>query len=163
MNIVEKAAYLKGLCDGLGIASDSVEGKLWSALNDLLADMAHEIEELRINAEDYSDALDEICEELAYLEEITCDLDEPFECPPGFEDSCEGCPAEGDCFLLGDLDEDDDDDEELEYDGLIYDVKCPKCGEELSFDEDTIELGFTECPCCGERLEFDFETEEEDD
>ena len=47
MTIVEKAAYLKGLTDGLGLEPDSRDGKLWNALNDLLSDMAHEIEDLQ--------------------------------------------------------------------------------------------------------------------
>ena len=36
MTIVEKAAYLKGLTEGLGVEPESRDGKLWSALNDLL-------------------------------------------------------------------------------------------------------------------------------
>ena len=36
MTVVEKAAYLKGLTEGLGIDPESKEGKLWGALNDLL-------------------------------------------------------------------------------------------------------------------------------
>ncbi|MEI3061783.1 MAG: CD1247 N-terminal domain-containing protein [Oscillospiraceae bacterium] len=47
MTVVEKAAYLKGLAEGLGVTPDSKEGKLWAALNDLLSDMAHEIEDFR--------------------------------------------------------------------------------------------------------------------
>ena len=47
MTIIEKAAYLKGMVDGLGMSADSREGKLWSALNELLSSMAHEIEDLR--------------------------------------------------------------------------------------------------------------------
>ena len=47
MTVVEKAAYLKGLAEGLGVTPDSKEGKLWAALNDLLSDMAHEIEDLQ--------------------------------------------------------------------------------------------------------------------
>ena len=48
MTVVEKAAYLKGLAEGLGVTPDSKEGKLWAALNDLLSDMAHEIEDLSL-------------------------------------------------------------------------------------------------------------------
>ena len=47
MTIVEKAAYLKGLTEGLGVDPQSKEGKLWAALNELLAD---------INKRDYNDS-----------------------------------------------------------------------------------------------------------
>ena len=77
MTIVEKAAYLKGLTEGLGITPESKEGKLWGALNELLSDMAHEIEDLQASNLDFAEALDDISEDLTYLEELTCDLDMP--------------------------------------------------------------------------------------
>ena len=132
MNLVEKAAYLKGLAEGLGMDAQSKEGRLWAALNDLLADMAHEIEDLREADDRLDDALDELAGELSYLEELSCDLEK--------------------------LDDDDDgaaDDDDAEYDGVVYDATCPVCGEEISFDEETLESGSIRCPRCGELLEFD--------
>lgn len=159
MTVVEKAAYLKGLVEGLGVEPESKEGKLWAALNDLLSDVAHELEDLQANAMDHAQALDDVCEELSYLEELTCDLD----CPEDFDEAgcgrCRGC-MEQDDEDDDDEDEDDDDDEELEYDGVIYDVTCPVCGNEMSLDEETLEKGFIECPGCGEKLEFDLSEEE---
>lgn len=166
MTIVEKAAYLKGLTDGLGLGSETKEGKLWTALNDLLSDMAHEIEDLQSTALDYADALDEISEDLTYLEELTCDLDKPEDLFDGDEDyDDEASPCSGDCSACSGcagMDDDDEDelhegDEELEYDGILYDVTCPSCGEEISFDAETLERGSIECPACGEILEFDSE------
>ena len=160
MTVVEKAAYLKGLVEGLGIEAESKEGKLWGALNDLLHDMAHEIEDLHACNMDYAEALDEMAEELSYLEELTCDLD----MPEDFEDECDGdCGSCGcDCGDYDDYD-DDEDDEEIEYDGIIYDAVCPVCGEEISFGQETLEEGSVNCPGCGELLEFDLSEEEEDD
>ena len=160
MTVVEKAAYLKGLAEGLGVEPSSKEGKLWSALTDLLSDMAHEIEDLQAADLDFADALDEMAEDLSYLEELTCDLDVPedmddLSCPS----CCGGCYAEEDDS--GAYDALEDGDELLEYDGVIYDVTCPKCGQELSFDEDTLNEGSITCPGCGERLEFDLDGEEE--
>lgn len=159
MTVVEKAAYLKGLVEGLGIEPDSREGKLWGALGELLSDMAHEIEDLQATDMDHAEALDEMAEELSYLEDLVCDLDEPED----FDD--EDC--DGDCDSCGFCDEDDEDDEdeddeEPEYDGVIYDVTCPVCGEEISFDEETLDKGSIECPSCGETLEFDLEDEKKD-
>ena len=156
MTVVEKAAYLKGLVEGLGIEPDSREGKLWGALGELLSDMAHEIEDLQATDMDHAEALDEMAEELSYLEDLVCDLDEPED----FDD--EDC--DGDCDSCGLCDEDDEDeeDDEPEYDGVIYDVTCPVCGEEISFDEETLDKGSIECPSCGETLEFDLSEEDED-
>ena len=180
MTISEKAAYLKGLIDGLGADKDSRDGKLWTCVSDLMADIASEIEDLKDTNEDFADTLDEFGDELSYLEEITCDLDSP----EMFDDDCDGNCEE--CGLC-DYDEDDDvgdvvafsdyaepeededdadrdeeeedasDDDELEYDGVVYDVTCPSCGEEISFDEDTLEKGSITCPKCGEILEFDLD------
>lgn len=162
MTVVEKAAYLKGLVEGLGIEPDSRDGKLWGALGELLTDMAHEIEDLQATDMDHAEALDEMAEELSYLEDLVCDLDEPED----FED--EDC--DGDCDSCGLCDEDlddeedvEDDEDEPEYDGVIYDVTCPVCGEEISFDEETLDKGSIECPSCGETLEFDLSDEEDQD
>ena len=132
MNLVEKAAYLKGLAEGLGMDAQSKEGRLWAALNDLLADMAHEIEDLREADDRLDDALDELAGELSYLEELSCDLEK-----------------------LDDEDNGDNEEDDAEYDGVVYDATCPVCGKEISFDEETLESGSIRCPKCGELLEFD--------
>ena len=145
MTVVEKAAYLKGLVEGLGIAPDSKEGKLWAALNDLLSDMAHEIEDLQESNLDLADIIDDMGEDLSYLEELTCDLDTP-------DDMCD---ADYDEDYDEDADEDPDEDEELEYDGVIYDVTCPACGQTSVFEEDALLDGAPVCPNCGKPLDFE--------
>lgn len=170
MTIVEKAAYLKGLTEGLGVEPESRDGKLWSALNDLLSDMAHEIEDLQASSMDYADVIDDICEDLAYLEEVTGDLDLPSDYDE-LEDEDEGEDEDDNVYDLADygirdFDEDaeggeDGEDEDVEYDGVMYDVTCPSCGEEISFDEETLEKGSITCPNCGEVLEFDLGEDKE--
>ncbi len=161
MTIVEKVAYLKGLTEGLGVTPDSKEGKLWGALNELLSDMAHEIEDLQASNLDFAEALDDISEDLTYLEELTCDLDMPEDMPD--EDDCDGdCSScQFDCGAFDEDDEDDENEEELSYDGVVYEVTCPVCNEDISFDEDTLSGGSITCPGCGETLEFDLGDEEE--
>ena len=162
MTIVEKAAYLKGLVEGLGVDGESKDGKLWGALTELLSDMAHEIEDLQSTTMDFADALDEIGEELSYLEELTCDLD----VPEDYEDcdgDCAGCSGCDD-FDFDEDEEDEDDDEEFE--GLVYEVVCPVCGDEIVFDEAVLDMGSINCPSCNELLEFDgveYDEEEEDE
>ena len=136
MTIVERAAYLKGLTEGLGIDPASGEGKLWSTLTDLLGDMARQVEELREKFEDQDEVLDDVYEQLIYLQEITLPTEEL-------------------------TDYDDEAEEELEYDGVLYDVTCPGCGETITFDEDTLDQGSIRCPNCGETLEFDLGGDEE--
>ena len=139
MTITEKTAYLKGLADGLGVDPQSKEGKLWSALNDLLCDIAHELENLHETDRGQAQALDGLADEVSLLEDI-----------------CDGMD-ERDYEKI-----DDDDDEDLSYDGVVYDATCPVCGEEISFDEETLETGSIQCPKCGETLEFDLGAGEEE-
>ncbi len=153
MTVVEKAAYLKGLTEGLGVDPDTKEGKLWGALCDLVSDMAHELEDLQDANMDFADAIDEIGDELSYLEELTCDLDMPKDECDGNCDFCSGCDDITDDYY--------DEDEDMDYDGVIYDVVCPKCGEEITFDEETLDAGSIECPKCGENLEFDLDSLED--
>ena len=146
MTITEKTAYLKGLADGLGVDPESKEGKLWAALNDLLCDIAHELENLHETDRGQAEALDGVADELSYLEDL-CSVFEDDDEPEDDGDDYDGL---------------EDGDEELEYDGLIYDATCPVCGEEISFDEETLEKGSIQCPKCGETLEFDLGGEAEE-
>lgn len=160
MTIVERAAYLKGLTEGLGVDPDSRDGKLWGALTDLLSDMAHEIEDLQSGALDFADALDEIGDELGYLEELTGEFELPEEDDEDEDDEND----EDNIVPFSDADgedpDDEEEDEEIPFDGVLYDVKCPVCGEEITFGEDTLEEGSIECPKCGEVLEFDLSGED---
>ena len=169
MTIVEKAAYLKGLTAGLGVEPDSREGKLWGALTDLLSDMAHEIEDLQSGSLDFADTLDEMCEDLSYLEEMVDAYNVP---DHSWEDEDEFFDDEEDPDKVYDLNladrgaeeepEENDEDEELEIDGILYDATCPSCGEVITFDEETLAEGSIRCPNCGEELEFDLGDENED-
>ena len=169
MTIVEKAAYLKGLTAGLGIEPDSRDGKLWGALTDLLSDMAHEIEDLQSSQLDFADTLDEVCDDLAYLEEVADAFDVP---DRSWDDEDEDLFDEDeepdniyDLDFSDDEEEEEEDeepeeDEEAEIDGVLYDATCPSCGEEITFDEETLEKGSIRCPNCGEELEFDLGEDE---
>ena len=177
MTIVEKAAYLKGLTDGLGIEADSREGKLWGVLNDLLSDMAHEIEDLQSDSLDMADTIDGISEDLTYLEELTCDLDLPedFMYPDDYDedpddiydDDSDEADVEVEIFEESPVDEAaaDDvpeaDDDGIVYDGTVYDVVCPACGEEITIDDEILASGSIVCPVCGEELEFELDEEDE--
>ena len=171
MTIMEKAAYLRGLCEGIGFQEDSREAKLWGVLTELLSDVVHEIEDLKAASVDMSETLDDVCQDVALLEEMADDLDmAPFDDSWGDEDD----ELDDDKLLrfprtpiedeedeepeAGDSEEEDED-----YDGIVYDVTCPSCGEKISFDEETLETGSIQCPNCGELLQFDLGDEDEPD
>ena len=98
-------------------------------------------------------------DELNYLEELTCDLDMPEDEDDNDDEYYRpsGC---GRCCCVSGSEDGEDEDEELSYDGVMYDVTCPVCGEEITFDEDTLTEGSIICPQCGEELEFDLDGED---
>ena len=143
MTISEKAAYLKGLMDGLELDTEKAEGKMIAAMVDLFGDMAKRMKDIEETTIAISDELDEIEEDLDAIEDFIMDEEDEEE----WED-----------------DEDwEDEDEDFDFgdeDSTIYEVECPVCGEVINFDEDTLDEGAIPCPNCGENLEFDLEDEE---
>ena len=126
MGMTEKAAYLKGLMDGLNLDSEKKETKLFQAIIDTIGDMAGSVEELEDTASSMEDELDEIAEELLGIEHA----------------------LDGDCC-------DDEDCDCCDEDEYFYQVECPTCGEKITVDETLLEQGSIQCPNCGEDLEFE--------
>lgn len=158
MTISEKAAYLKGLMDGLQLDTEKAEGKMISAIVELLGDVSKKITDIEDTTIAISDELDEIEEDLDAIEDyILEDEDEDYE--DDFDDYDE------DDFE----DYNDDEDEEYDEEGFdfgdeettIYEVKCV-CGNVINFDEETLEKGSIVCDECGETLEFTFDDEDEE-
>ena len=133
MNLTEKAAYLKGLAEGLSLEPDAKETKLFNAMLDMLDDLALTVSDLDDEVSLIGEQLDAVDEDLDELEEFV------------YEDLDCGC----DCF-------DDDDDE-------IFEIECPACHETISFDESIFDDDEDICcPACGAVLEdviFDEEDE----
>ena len=71
MSINEKAAYLKGLADGLEIDNTTKEGKLIAALIDLTQELCAAVEMLDTDMDEVACELEELRE---YIEEIDEDL-----------------------------------------------------------------------------------------
>ncbi len=136
MTTSEKVAYLKGLAEGFGTDPATKEGKLLTTILDILEDLALDQEDLAADLAELGDGLDAVSDDLEDVEDV----------------------------LFGDPDEDDLDDEDLEiedWDGktVFYDIKCPACGETVTFDENDLAKGSIPCPACGETLEFELETD----
>ena len=151
MTISEKAAYLKGLMDGLNLDTEKAEGKMISAIVELLGDVTKKLSDVEDTTIAISDELDEIEEDLDAIEDYILDEedeDEDFDLEDeddyGFDDD-EDFDEEG--FDFGD------------EDSIIYEVKCA-CGNIIDFDEETLESGSIVCDKCGELLEFSLEDDE---
>ena len=146
MNTSEKVAYVKGLAEGLGYDNTSKEGKILAAILDILEDVAHDIEDLEENAWDLGEAIDQVSDDLAEIEDVV--YDEDYDEDEDF-DECDGC-----CGCDGDAG--------AEEEPTFYEVTCPACSNTITIDEDVLDLGSIECPNCGETLEFDGIEEDED-
>ncbi len=131
----ERAAYIRGLMEGLDLDPNAKETKLFNAVVDLLDDLCLSVEEMEDAYDELSGQVDEIDEDLGELEEAYYELDDE-----DFEDE----------------DWDDEDDDEC-----YFEVTCPSCGDTIQLNGEMLEEGSMECPNCGENLEFDFDDEEE--
>ena len=134
MTLNERAAYLKGLADGLELDAGTKEGKILSALLELVGEMATEITDMGEDIEYLNDYVEELDEDLGEVEELLMD-----------EDDCDECDGDCDCCDL------DCDCEELD-DSEYFEVECPSCGRTVCFDE-SIDPEELICPACGEKFE----------
>ena len=131
MELTEKAAYIKGLIEGMGIDDSTNEGKVLRVMSELLSDMAATVAELD---EDMSTAYDEIDVVEQELEDLEADLYD---------------------------DEDGEEDEEDEDHGEQYELTCPKCGTRNLVDEDTLMSEEVYCAHCGTPFNIEFEDSED--
>ena len=141
MAITEKAAYLKGLYDGLGLSEESTkEAKMLGAIVDVLQELALRVDE---NEESISTLDDEVYDLFEALDNQEDDEDE--DDGEGFHDLYE-----------------DEDDEELELE-LPAEIPCPACGEDVLITPDDLAEGVKECPHCGKELQIELEAEDDEE
>ena len=150
MTISEKAAYLKGLMDGLDLDKEKAEGKMIAAIVELLGDVTKRVTDIEETTIAISDELDEIEEDLDAIEDFILDEEDEFDDEDWDDDNWDDEEEFEEGFDFGD--------EET----TIYEVKCI-CGEIIDFDEETLEEGSMKCPNCGELLEFSLEDDEEEE
>ena len=125
MGISEKVAYLKGLMEGLNIDEQTNEGKLFTAIVDVLDEIALEIEDLTDEVMELGDGLDVVSDDLSDVEDIVYDDDddddEEEEC---YATTCPEC------------------EEEIYFDDTVLEdgaLLCPNCGAKLEFDLSDLE------------------------
>ena len=119
MEITEKVAYLKGLMEGMKIDTETNEGKILSAMVDILEDIGLELEDLWNAQGELEDGLDVVSDDLEDIEDIVYDEDE--DC---YATTCPTC--EETIYF----------DESVLEDGEVI---CPNCGEKLEFDMSSLE------------------------
>lgn len=139
MTLTEKAAYIKGMMEGMNFEPTTSEGKLLLKVIELLDEMALTVEDL----ESQVDAIDDFTDELAeYAEQIDDDLTDLEDLVLDDEYEDEDWDEEYD---------DEDWDEDYDEDEEDYETECPVCGNTVTFsDEDDPED--LVCPACGEHF-----------
>ena len=140
----EKAAYLKGLIEGLGIDETTKEGKVIKVMSKLLGELAEAVDGID---EDVTRAYDQINDISEELEDLEADLYEDDD-----EDDEDDEPEEDDA------DEDDNADVAGEP---YYEVACPACGKTVYVSEDDLDAGEAICPSC--KVAFEVALADEDD
>ena len=128
MGISEKVAYLKGLMEGLNIDEQTNEGKLFTAIVDVLDEIALEIEDLTDEVMELGDGLDVVSDDLSDVEDIVYDDDDDDD-DDDEEEECYAttCPE---C------------EEEIYFDDTVLEdgaLLCPNCGAKLEFDLSDLE------------------------
>ena len=89
MTVTEKAAYLKGLAEGLSLDPDKNETKLINAMIDVIDEMALSIADLEDSLDMVVEQLDAVDEDLSEVEDYLFEED---------DDECAGCCGSGDYF-----------------------------------------------------------------
>ncbi len=140
----EKAAYLKGLIEGLGIDETTKEGKVIKVMSELLGELAEAVDGIDEDVTRAYDQINDISEELEDLEADLYEDDDEDEEPEEPEED--------------DADEDDNADVAGEP---YYEVACPACGKTVYVSEDDLDVGEAICPSC--KVAFEVALADEDD
>ncbi len=158
MILTEKLAYIRGLCDGLGIEADTNENKVLLALVDLLDDLTQEVSQHESDIEQLFEEIDAIDEDLSDVEDALLYDDEDFD----DEDFTEEDFFNADCDCDGDCDCGDDcscggHHHGYDEENPIYEIECPGCGEVVCMDEEMLFSENCACPNCKVKFEIDYE------
>ncbi len=129
MTVTEKAAYLKGLAEGLKLDAEKPETKLFNAIIDLLDDLSLTVADLDDEVAVLNEQIDAVDEDLEDLEEFVYDEYDDCDCDCCDDDYFEvKCPSCGEEICI---------DDDILEEGSI---NCPNCNELLEFD-------FDDCDC----------------
>lgn len=131
--LTNRAAYLKGLADGMKLDTEKNEDKLLAEIIDVINDLAVAVESLDAEQGFLADQIDEIDEAVDVIgNEVFDEYDD--EDDEEFEICCQGC-GENIVVTAEDL-----------MDGEIV---CPNCGDTIEFDFDC-DCDCDNCDCEGD-------------
>lgn len=136
MSLSERAAYLRGLYDGMELnAEKSKDARMMKAIIDVIEEMANHVAENEESIGALADQMDDMAELVDLLQEAVMGEDTPMD-------------------ILDDDEYEDEDDEEFV---TTFEVECPNCQKLLTIDEEVLSTGEIECPTCGQRFQIDLE------
>lgn len=116
MDLIKKAAYLKGMAEIAKIDLSEEKKKIFDAMLDLLEELAEQVNEMQLQLDEVDTDLADV-EELFYEEDCDCCCDDDCDCDDEdlYELTCKNC---GEDFII--------DGEDLDNGFAI----CPKCEKE---------------------------------
>jgi len=151
--LTDKAAYIKGLAEGMKLEEGSDESKLLLQLIDAVSEIAASVEELEEAHDELSDFVDSIDEDLEELEDTLGELDDEEDFEDDFEDDEEAFEdddfeeCEGNCGECGEC-------EGCEGGEIYVECVCPECHALFyALEEDVDTKAKFICPRCGKKVE----------
>lgn len=138
-NLTDRAAYLRGLAEGMDLDKEKKEHKLLLEMLGLMDEMAQKVSELDADVGELEEYVEDLDSDLSDMEEVLFGDD---------EDECD-CDEEDGCSC--------DEEEELFFD-------CPHCGKtvlvkaaDIDYDESPV------CEFCGKPFFVDAEDDGKDE
>lgn len=158
MDYSSKAAYLKGLIEGMNLDNSKEETKIFNVMADLVYDMSLEIENLKSSCDENKELIYELDEDLGDVEKVVCGCKGKHKHSScGHSCDVDGDYMESDEYVDEDKLEDGDDGESEEK----YEVLCPHCSQVINLENANLKGDDIVCPKCGKELELDFEEDGE--
>ena len=147
MNYLKKFGFLKGLAEGLQLDEQTPEGRVIVSMIDLFEEMTDALSEMKNTQDSLRHELQDVVHDVERLEDSVDDLDDFLkDFGENFSQVLNALP-------------DDEKESGKENEEIFYEVKCPKCGEEITLGEDVLGQGSIRCPKCKGVLEFDLDNQ----
>ncbi len=170
MELKDRAAYLKGLFEGVKLDKAAEETKIFEVMVDLIKDIADEVEKLKVDCCENKELIYELDEDLGEVERAVCGCDCANENDKGHggHGSCSSC-NHGDCdgdynvhdeYVGGDGGGDNEEDGDDVRNNEKYEVFCPYCKQVICLEDDNFSEATVICPNCERELEFDYGDDE---
>jgi len=158
MQYLKKFGFLKGLTEGLRIDEQTPEGRVLLAMVDLLEELTDALSDMNNSHGGMRQELQDVVRDVERLEDSVDNLDDFLkDFSEDFSHLIRSLPDDiSDETFETKLDTEEDD-------GIFYEVKCPKCSEEITLNEDMLGEGSIHCPQCGGLMEFDLRFADADD